>query len=93
MQESAYFDKYSPIKGVWDEMYGQDVGVAIVLKGGQKLRGDELRNWLAEKLAKFKVPKKAGFLWPFPILPLTSNRSTSRTICQRLRLERSSVVL
>src|ERR1700712_3816163 len=24
MQESAYFDKYSPISGVWDEMYGPD---------------------------------------------------------------------
>ena len=24
MQESAYFDKYSPISGVWDEMYGAD---------------------------------------------------------------------
>jgi uncharacterized circularly permuted ATP-grasp superfamily protein len=24
MQESAYFDKYSPIDGVWDEMYGAD---------------------------------------------------------------------
>ena len=23
MQESAYFDKYSPISGVWDEMYGE----------------------------------------------------------------------
>ena len=24
MQESSYFDKYSPINGVWDEMYGED---------------------------------------------------------------------
>src|SRR5580698_4997609 len=24
MPESAYFDKYSPINGVWDEMYGQN---------------------------------------------------------------------
>jgi len=24
MQESAYFDKYNPIDGVWDEMYGAD---------------------------------------------------------------------
>src|ERR1700744_2959610 len=24
MQESAYFDKYSPINNVWDEMYGPD---------------------------------------------------------------------
>src|ERR1700712_6062693 len=27
MQESAYFDKYSPISGVWDEMYGADASV------------------------------------------------------------------
>ncbi|RYE05192.1 MAG: circularly permuted type 2 ATP-grasp protein, partial [Sphingobacteriales bacterium] len=24
MQESAYFDKYNPINGVWDEMYGEN---------------------------------------------------------------------
>jgi oxalate---CoA ligase len=41
-----------------DEMYGQDVGVAIVLKSGQKLSESDLRKWVAEKLAKFKVPKK-----------------------------------
>jgi acyl-CoA synthetase (AMP-forming)/AMP-acid ligase II len=41
-----------------DDMYGQDIGVAIVLKSGQKLGADELRKWVAEKLAKFKVPKK-----------------------------------
>jgi uncharacterized circularly permuted ATP-grasp superfamily protein len=27
MQESAYFDKYSPIGGVWDEMYGPDSNI------------------------------------------------------------------
>jgi uncharacterized circularly permuted ATP-grasp superfamily protein len=27
MQESAYFDKYNPVKGVWDEMYGADNNV------------------------------------------------------------------
>lgn len=41
-----------------DDMYGQEIGVAIVLKSGQKLGADELRKWVAEKLAKFKVPKK-----------------------------------
>jgi acyl-CoA synthetase (AMP-forming)/AMP-acid ligase II len=41
-----------------DEMYGQEVGVAIVLKNGQKLDAEELKKWVAEKLAKFKVPKK-----------------------------------
>jgi uncharacterized circularly permuted ATP-grasp superfamily protein len=27
MQDSAYFDKYSPVSGVWDEMYGADAQV------------------------------------------------------------------
>jgi len=44
-----------------DEMYGQEIGVAIVLKNGQKLGEDELRKWVAQKLAKFKVPKKIYF--------------------------------
>ncbi|TVY57131.1 putative peroxisomal-coenzyme A synthetase [Lachnellula cervina] len=44
-----------------DEMYGQDVGVAIVLKSGAKLGEGELRTWVSEKLAKFKVPKKIYF--------------------------------
>jgi acyl-CoA synthetase (AMP-forming)/AMP-acid ligase II len=38
-----------------DEMHGQDVGVAIVLKSGQKLDAAELKKWVAEMLAKFKV--------------------------------------
>lgn len=43
-----------------DELYGQDIGVAIVLKSGAKLEQDELRGWVNEKLAKFKVPKKVS---------------------------------
>jgi oxalate---CoA ligase len=41
-----------------DDMYGQDIGVAIVLKPGARLGADELRGWVSEKLAKFKIPKK-----------------------------------
>ena len=44
-----------------DEMYGQDVGVAIVPKSGEKLDEAELKKWVADKLAKFKVPKKVCF--------------------------------
>lgn len=44
-----------------DEMYGQEVGVAIVLKPNQKLDEKELKAWVADKLAKFKVPKKVYF--------------------------------
>lgn len=46
-----------------DELYGQDIGVAVVLKPGAKLGQDDLRGWIAGKLAKFKVPKKVGHIY------------------------------
>ena len=44
-----------------DEMYGQDVGLAVVLHKDKDLSEDELRKYLVSKVAKFKVPKKVGF--------------------------------
>ena len=41
-----------------DEMYGQDVGLAVVLKEGKNMSEDDLRNYIISKVAKFKVPKK-----------------------------------
>ncbi|KAI9798315.1 MAG: hypothetical protein M1833_004887 [Piccolia ochrophora] len=49
-----------------DEMYGQDVGLAVVLKQGKQLGEDELRKWVTEKVAKFKVPKKIFFTNSMP---------------------------
>lgn len=43
---------------VEDEIYGQDIGLAIVIKEGQKLNAGELKAWLADRVAKFKTPKK-----------------------------------
>ena len=45
-----------------DEIYGQDIGLAVVLKDGQKLTVDDLKGWLTERIAKFKLPKK---VYPF----------------------------
>ena len=41
-----------------DEMYGQDIGLAVVLKDGEKTTPEELRSWIATRLARFKVPKQ-----------------------------------
>ncbi|KAA6410713.1 MAG: Acetyl- synthetase [Lasallia pustulata] len=49
-----------------DEMYGQDIGVAVVLKEGKQMTEDELRGWLATKVAKFKVPKRIYFTESMP---------------------------
>ncbi|KAI1081214.1 peroxisomal-coenzyme A synthetase [Whalleya microplaca] len=60
-----------------DELYGQDIGVAIVLKTGAKLGEDELRAWVGEKLAKFKVPKQVYFT---EIMPKTATGKIQRRI-------------
>ncbi|KAI2638917.1 acetyl-CoA synthetase-like protein [Hypomontagnella submonticulosa] len=60
-----------------DDLYGQDIGVAIVLKSGAKLGQDELRAWVNEKLAKFKVPKKVYFT---EVMPKTATGKIQRRI-------------
>lgn len=57
-----------------DDVYGQDVGVAVVLRPGQRLGQDELRAWVAERLAKFKVPKKVRLrISTFPLSLFTES--------------------
>ncbi|KAI8633707.1 peroxisomal-coenzyme A synthetase [Xylariaceae sp. FL1651] len=60
-----------------DELYGQDIGVAIVLKSGAKLTHDELRGWVGKKLAKFKTPKKIYFT---EVMPKTATGKIQRRI-------------
>lgn len=43
-----------------DEIYGQDIGLAVVLKSSRTVSEDELRKWIATKVAKYKVPKQVG---------------------------------
>ena len=52
-----------------DDMYGQDVGLAVVLKDGQKISADELRKWIVDKVAKFKVPKTVSHSENYGHLP------------------------
>ena len=39
-----------------DKTYGQDIGLAVVLKDGEKTTSGELRKWIAARIAKLKVP-------------------------------------
>ncbi|APA12390.1 hypothetical protein SS1G_10571 [Sclerotinia sclerotiorum 1980 UF-70] len=60
-----------------DEMYGQAVGVAIVLKSDQKLTASELKKWVADKVAEFKVPKQVYFT---DVMPKTATGKIQRRI-------------
>jgi oxalate---CoA ligase len=41
-----------------DGHYGEDIGAAVVLKGTFNVSAEDLRSWMAERVATFKVPKK-----------------------------------
>ncbi|ORX50607.1 acetyl-CoA synthetase-like protein [Hesseltinella vesiculosa] len=51
--------------GVPDDMYGQEVHAAIVLKSGSTSEKD-LQDFVVKKLAKFKVPKRIYFTNQLP---------------------------
>ena len=46
-----------------DDMYGQDIGVAVRLKDGEIVRAKEVQKWVRDKVAPNKVPKKVIFLF------------------------------
>jgi long-chain acyl-CoA synthetase len=54
VEEAAVF-------GLPDERLGEAVGTAIVLREGFSLNADELREFLAEHLASFKIPAHIWF--------------------------------
>jgi long-chain acyl-CoA synthetase len=48
--------------GVPDERLGEEVGAAVVLRTGTSLTEEDFRTFVAQKLAKYKVPSKVWFL-------------------------------
>ncbi len=54
VEEAAVF-------GLPDERLGESVGAAIVLRTGATLGADELRNFLTDHLAAFKIPAHVWF--------------------------------
>ncbi|KAF2155577.1 acetyl-CoA synthetase-like protein [Myriangium duriaei CBS 260.36] len=58
-----------------DEMYGQEVGLAVVLKDGAKLTAAELKEWMTSRVAKFKLPKKIYFT---KVMPKTATGKVQR---------------
>jgi acyl-CoA synthetase (AMP-forming)/AMP-acid ligase II len=48
--------------GIPDDRLGEEVAAALVLHPGQSLSEDELRMFLTERIAKYKIPAKVWFL-------------------------------
>ncbi|KAH8810768.1 hypothetical protein F5884DRAFT_819299 [Xylogone sp. PMI_703] len=62
---------------VHDELYGQDIGVAVVVKEGHKLSAEEFVNWIIERAVKFKVPKQVFFT---KVMPKTATGKVQRRL-------------
>ncbi|KAF5865822.1 hypothetical protein ETB97_002336 [Aspergillus alliaceus] len=58
-----------------EEHYGEDIGAAAVLKSNNAATEDELKSWMAEKLAKFKTPKR---IWIVSQIPKTATGKIQR---------------
>ncbi|KAE8349477.1 hypothetical protein BDV28DRAFT_60535 [Aspergillus coremiiformis] len=55
--------------------YGEDIGAAVVLKSNNAATEDELKSWMAERLAKFKTPKR---IWVVAQIPKTATGKIQR---------------
>ncbi|EAU34615.1 hypothetical protein ATEG_05546 [Aspergillus terreus NIH2624] len=55
--------------------YGEDIGAAVVLKNAGGATEEELKAWVAGKLAKFKTPKQ---IWIVPQIPKTATGKIQR---------------
>lgn len=43
-----------------DDMYGQDVGAAVRLVDGAEIKIRELKKWIGERVAAYKIPKRVS---------------------------------
>jgi long-chain acyl-CoA synthetase len=55
--------------GVPDDKMGEEVGAAVVLKKGQEISEDELRDYVKEEVANYKYPRRIWFVDELPTGP------------------------
>jgi fatty-acyl-CoA synthase len=53
--------------GVPDERYGEELCAWVRLREGQKVTGEELREWCKGRIATFKIPRHWKFVDEFPM--------------------------
>jgi long-chain acyl-CoA synthetase len=67
------------VVGVPDPALGERVKACIVLKEGASMTGEEVKEYLQDKIAKYKIPESVQFMTAFPRNP------TGKVMKQELR--------
>ena len=62
-------DKVSDVQviGVPDKTYGEEIMACIILKKGESMTEDEMRQYIAANMARHKVPRYIEFVASFPM--------------------------
>jgi fatty-acyl-CoA synthase len=55
------------VYGVPDRKFGEQVMAAIILKKGQTMTEDEVRDFCRDKIANYKIPKYVKFVDGYPM--------------------------
>lgn len=55
------------VYGVSDDKYGEEIKASVILKQGESLTVDELREWVKERIASYKYPRYIEFLESLPL--------------------------
>ncbi len=53
--------------GVPDEQYGEEIMACIILKDGESMTAEEMKQYILDHMAKHKVPKYIDFVDSFPM--------------------------
>ncbi len=53
--------------GVPDEQYGEEIMACIILKDGESMTADEMKQYIRDHMAKHKVPRYIDFVDSFPM--------------------------
>ena len=53
--------------GVPDEQYGEEIMACVVLKEGESMTADEMKQYVREHMARHKVPRYIDFVTGFPM--------------------------
>ena len=53
--------------GVPDEQYGEEIMASVILKQGEAMTEDEMKKFVADHMARHKVPKYVEFVDSFPM--------------------------